>query len=269
MPIASVNGIDISYTIEGQGKPLVLIMGYSGDRKGWIFQRRAFREHYRLVTFDNRGVGKTSKPDGVYSIRMMAEDTVGLMEHLGIEKAHMLGVSMGGMIAQEIAISYPERVDKLVLGCTSAGRGRTSGISPVFPEALGLKEDYTDDDIRSLPILKVAQALCSYGFNRCLYRTFVVTLARIFMRYCSVAGLTGQLEAVLTHDTFDRLAAISAPTMVITGTEDRIITPGSSEDLANGIPSARLVRIEGGSHAFFIEMRGVFNREVLAFLSGS
>ena len=267
MPVASVNGVNISYTERGQGEPLILIMGYSGDRKGWIFQRRAFRERYRVVTFDNRGVGKTSKPDGAYSMKMMADDTVGLMEHLGIEKAHILGVSMGGMIAQEIAINYPERVDKLILGCTFAGRNRESGISPLFPEALGLEEGFTDDDLRALPILKVVQALYSYGFNRCLYRTFIVPLARLYARRSSVAGLTGQLEALLAHDTFDRLDVISAPTMVITGTEDRIVTPGSSEDLASGIPNARLVKIEGGSHAFFIEMRGVFNREVLAFLS--
>jgi pimeloyl-ACP methyl ester carboxylesterase len=266
MQRAKINGINICYKVRGQGEPLVLIMGYSGDQIGWMFQRGAFRKHYQVITFDNRGVGKTDKPDGAYSTKMMADDTVGLMDYLGIDKAHVLGVSMGGMIAQEIAINYPERVGKLILGCTAARRDESSGISAVFPEALGLREDYTDDDVRSLPIIKVVNSLCSYGFNKCHYRLIVVSLAKVFLRFGSQVGLRGQLEAVLDHDTFDRLQKIGSPTMVITGTEDRIINPGSSEELANGIPNARLVKFVGGSHAFFIEERGRFNREVLDFL---
>jgi pimeloyl-ACP methyl ester carboxylesterase len=266
LPRAKINGINICYKVRGQGKPLVLIMGYSGGQIGWMFQRRAFAKHYRVITFDNRGVGKTDKPDGAYSIRMMADDTVGLMDYLGIEKAHILGVSMGGMIAQEIAINYPGRVGKLILGCTAAGKNGASGISAVFPEALGLSEDNTYDDVRSLPIRKVVNSLCSYGFNKCHYRWLVAQLARVFFRFSSQVGLRGQLEAIMGHVTFDRLQKISSPTMVITGTEDRIVTPGSSEELVDVIPGARLVRFEGGSHTFFIEERGRFNREVLDFL---
>src|SRR4030042_4310936 len=100
MPKAKVNGININYKVQGEGEPLVLIMGYAGGQNGWIFQRRAFKKYYRVITFDNRGVGKTDKPGGAYSMKMMADDTAGLMEHLGIKKAHVLGVSMGGMHAQ-------------------------------------------------------------------------------------------------------------------------------------------------------------------------
>jgi pimeloyl-ACP methyl ester carboxylesterase len=225
-----------------------------------VFQRGAFRKHYRVITFDNRGVGKTDKPGGVYSMKMMADDTVGLMDHLGIEKAHICGVSMGGMIAQEIAINYPERVGKLILGCTAAGRTGSLGT------ILGLGEDYTDDEVRSLPIMKFANFLTSYSFNKCLYRMFMVPMAKVYARFSSPAGLTGQLEAVLAHNTLDRLHTISAPTLVITGAEDRLIAPGSSEELAHGIPDARLVKIEGGSHSFFIEMRGRANKEILDFL---
>ena len=92
MPRAYVNGISIRYKVEGQGEPLVLIMGYSGGLIGWVFQRRAFSKHYRIITFDNRGVGKTDKPDGAYSMKMMADDTIGLMNHLGIEEGQAVQV---------------------------------------------------------------------------------------------------------------------------------------------------------------------------------
>ena len=266
MPKAYVNGININYKVQGQGEPLVLIMGYSGDKTGWMFQTRAFKRHFRVVTFDNRGVGKSDKPTGAYSMRMMADDTVGLMEHLGIERAHILGVSMGGMIAQELAINYPERVNKIILGCTAPGRSESSGISPEFPRALGLSNNYTDDEVRGLPVSKVVDSLLSSAFNKCIYRTLLIALAKIQVRLIGKTGLVGQLEAVLGHDTFDRLPAIQAPTLVMMGTGDRIIMPSSSEVLANGIPGARLVKFEGGSHAFFIEMRGEFNKVVLDFL---
>jgi pimeloyl-ACP methyl ester carboxylesterase len=266
MPRAKINGIDICYKVRGQGEPLVLIMGYSGGQIGWMFQRRAFGKHYRVITFDNRGVGKSDKPDGAYSMRMMADDTVGLMDYLGIKKAHVLGVSMGGMIAQEIAVNYPERVGKLILGCTAAGRNESSGISAIFPVALGLSGDYTHDDVRILPIRKVVNSLCSYSFSKCHYRRLVVLLAKVYGLFGSQVGLRGQLEAMLGHYTFNRLQKIGSPTMVITGTEDRVITPDLSKELTDVIPSAKLVRFEGGSHTFFIEERARFNREVLDFL---
>ena len=269
MPRAHVNGININYKVQGQGEPLVLIMGYSGDQSGWVFQRRAFRKHYRLLTFDNRGVGKTDKPTGAYSMKTMADDTVGLMDHLGIENAHVLGVSMGGMIAQEITINHPERVGKLILGCTAAGRSESSGIAPDLPRAVGLGDDYTDDEVRSLPLTRVVDKLVTLSFNKCLYRTVFVPLMKIQIRLAGSTGLAGQLEAVLSHDTFDRLQTINAQTMVITGTGDRAILPSSSEELATAIPNAKLVKIPGGSHAFFIEMRGDFNREVLGFLGNA
>ena len=266
MPKAYANGININYKVQGQGKPLVLIMGYSGDQTGWMFQTRTLKKHYRVVTFDNRGVGKTDKPSGTYSMRMMADDTIGLMDHLGIDRAHLLGVSMGGMIAQELAINYPERVEKLILGCTAAGRSESSGIAPELPRALGFEEDYTDDDARSVPVFKLVDTLVSLSLNKCLYRMIFLPLLKIQVRRTGITGLAAQLEAVLGHDTFDRLQTVDAPTLVITGTADKAIMPSSSEELAKGIPNAKLVKVDGGSHAFFIEMRGEFNREVLDFL---
>jgi len=268
MPKVKVNGININYKVQGHGEPLVLIMGYSGDQTGWMFQTRAFKKHYRVITFDNRGVGKTDKPSGAYSTKMMADDTVGLMDHLGVKKAHILGVSMGGMISQAVAINYPERTNKLVLGCAFAGRHELSGLTPEFPQALGFGEDYTDDDARSAPIRKIADTLYSLAFNRKLYRILFMPLVKIQVRLIGTTGLLGQMEAVLGHNTLDNLPTITVPTLVIVGTKDRAIKPSSSEVIAKLIPNAKLVKVEGGSHAFFIEMRGRFNREVLDFLRG-
>lgn len=118
MPMAKVNGINVDYRVEGQGEPVIMIGGLNSNKGAWRYQTRVFKKYYRVITFDNRGAGKSDKPLGPYTIKMMAEDTIGLMDHLNVEKAHVLGYSLGGMIAQELAISYPKRVDKLVLGRT-------------------------------------------------------------------------------------------------------------------------------------------------------
>src|SRR5205809_7891619 len=120
MPKVTVNGIRMFYEETGGGEPLILIMGFGGDHLAWAFQVRALAEHYRVVTFDNRGAGQSDAPEPPYTIRTMADDTAGLIAALGIERAHVVGVSMGGMIAQELALAYPGRVRSLHLGCTTA-----------------------------------------------------------------------------------------------------------------------------------------------------
>lgn len=268
MPKVKVNGININYKVQGQGDPLVLIMGYSASQIGWILHRGVFKKHYRVVTFDNRGVGKTDKPSGAYSTKMMADDTAGLMEHLGIKKAHVLGVSMGGMIAQELAKNYPERINKLILACTFAARDKTSGLSPEFPKALGFGEDYSDADARSVPIRKIVDTLFSLSFNSQIFKILLSPVIKIQVRLIKTTGLVGQLEAVLGHNTLKDLPKIKVPTLVITGTKDRVINPNSSEVMAKLIPNSKMVKVEGGSHAFLIEMRSRFNKEVLDFLRG-
>lgn len=257
MPLAKLNGIHISYQVEGEGEPLVMIMGFTASRIGWLPQRRFFRKYYRVITFDNRGAGKSDKPPGPYSTRMMADDTVELMGVLGIEKAHIVGLSMGGMIAQELAINYPRRVMKLVLAATYARQDETSGDTPELAKFLHLDPE------------KKASALIGLAFNKPFYRFSFGLLARIQTRFMAASGevgIAGQSEACLKHDTVERLSSIKAPTLVIVGTGDRIIRPVSSEVLAGKIPNAKLVRVEGASHYFSFEMKNIFNREVLNFL---
>ena len=120
MPKVRVNGIELHYEESGSGDPLLMIMGFGGDHQAWAFQVPAFAEGYRVITFDNRGAGQSEGPDVAYSTRMMADDAVGLLDVLRIERAHVLGVSMGGMIAQEVALNHPRRVRSLQLHCTYA-----------------------------------------------------------------------------------------------------------------------------------------------------
>ncbi len=268
MPKARVNGINIFYRARGKGEPLILIMGFGGESGDWVLQVHAFKKYYRVITFDNRGVGKSDKPSESYTVKTMADDTVGLMEHLGISKAHILGVSMGGMIAQEVAINHPERVRKLILASTTAGRDEKGGHSPELLKAMGLEEDFSDEDIRSADIGKVMTSLNSHAFSSGAIETVAVPFCWVRTKLFGIEGLKGQFEAVMTHSTLGRLHTIKAPTLVIAGTEDRIVPSSSSDVLANRIPNARLVKIEGGSHTLVAEKRGRFNREVLDFLRG-
>ncbi|MFO7711952.1 MAG: alpha/beta hydrolase [Dehalococcoidia bacterium] len=257
MPLARLNGISINYHAEGRGDPLVMIMGYSAGRLGWLPQISFFKKYYRVVTFDNRGVGRSHKPPGAYSTRMMADDAVRLMDMLRIEKAHVVGLSMGGMIAQELAINYPQRVMKLVLACTYASQDVTSGDTVEYAGLWQLAPE------------KKVRAMISLAFNNPLYRCTFGLLVRMQARFVTAsgsAGMEGQSEACRQHNTLERLPLIAAPTLVIAGTGDRLIKPVCSEVLARRIPNARLVRVEGGAHYLSLENRKVFNREVLSFL---
>jgi pimeloyl-ACP methyl ester carboxylesterase len=132
MPTTKVGDISIYYEIHGKGEPLLLIMGYGGNSARWFSVLDDFSKEYRVVVFDNRGTGRSDKPNVPYTIKMMAGDAVGLLDAIGIDAAHVFGVSMGGMIAQEYALSYPDRLMSLILGCTSCGG---AGAIPPTPDA--------------------------------------------------------------------------------------------------------------------------------------
>ena len=121
MPVAQVGNLRMHYQIKGEGPPLVMIMGLNGDITWWDRLLTELAGDFRLLLFDNRGAGLTDKPNEKYTISMLAEDTVGLMEEVGIQQAHVFGISMGGMIAQEMALAFPDHVNGLVLGCTHSG----------------------------------------------------------------------------------------------------------------------------------------------------
>ena len=266
MPKANVNGINLYYEVHGGGEPLVLIQGLAGDHRGWFFQTRTFKKYFQVIIFDNRGIGRIDKAPGQYTVRDLAGQAIGLMDHLQIDKAHILGKSMGGMVAQELAINYPERLKKLVLVCTATGDGDKSEVHPVLLRALRGKQDSVETDLKGIDFEKSMVTITALSFNSRLYRMIFVPLTKFYLRRAGIQGHLKQMEAIVGHSTKDRLHLIKAPTLVMTGSEDRIISPHSSEGIAGLIPNARLLNIEGASHAFGIEMPKRFNQEVLNFL---
>jgi 3-oxoadipate enol-lactonase len=261
MPIAKVNGINIDYKVEGTGAPLVMIMGIAADKSSWKYQVPAFRKHYQVITFDNRGAGKSDKPPGPYSINMMAKDTVSLMDYLNVKQAHILGISMGGNVALEIAINYPERVKNLVLCSTQAGQ--VEGYSGGTAEIL---------QIWNLPISQFAVRMADFSIDKLINRVILLPLFKIQcgrMDKSTASGLLGQREAITSFNVLESLKQVKAPTLVICGTKDRAVLPTSSELMAKEIPQARLVKISNGSHLINHEYSKHFNNEVLNFLNGN
>ncbi len=267
MPIAQVNGVDLAYEIAGTGESLLLIQGLGAGKGAWFRQVPAFKARYRVITFDNRGVGETRAGDQPYSVRTMADDAVALLDLLGIASAHVLGLSLGGFVAQELAISHPERVRKLILASTAAigpePMSSTSGVE----RALGVKPGAVALHAEGFDPRRVMPALIDLSFNKGPYRALLKLLAMASPTRASAPGVAGQLRAATSVNTLDRLDRIQAPTLVMTGSGDRVIDPAASRVLASRIPNARLLVIEGASHAFGIEMSVQFNKAVLDFLA--
>jgi pimeloyl-ACP methyl ester carboxylesterase len=264
MPVARVGEINLCYKVSGEGQPLILITGFASAQNLWYSQVRAFGRYYRVVTFDNRGFGKSDKPPGSYTTKMLASDTMALMDSLGIERAHILGGSMGGMVAQEMAIDHPQRVNKLVLSSTSVGGQPFRDMLFGLIEAATPGWNRSGPDLASANLQKFMVAMASRSFNGKFYQLLTMPLVRLQARLGRVKVPVGQLEAMLSHNALERLDRIQAPTLVLTGGEDRVMPPHSSEVLASRIKGAKLVIIEGGAHALGGER---FNKEVLGFLS--
>jgi 3-oxoadipate enol-lactonase len=269
MAQANVNGVRLFYRVQGQGEALVLIPGLGAGHTAWFRQLHAFKKHYKVITFDPRSIGRSDRPKQPYGFKALADDVVGLMDQIGISKAHVLGQSLGGLVAQEVAIDYPDRVLKLVLVSSTVAGGDTNPTNPALMEALGYAEGTNEIDFSKVDTRKTMNAVIGMSFNKMLYRKAMQFLSRFFVKPEMFDGLSDQLRAISGHNTVDRLHLIKAQTMVITGAEDRIVSPHSSEVLADKIPNAKLVMVKGGSHAFNVEMTSRFNREVLDFLKAA
>jgi pimeloyl-ACP methyl ester carboxylesterase len=274
MSTIRVGDIEMYYEQHGSGEPLLLVMGLAADSTAWMFQVPDFAHRYRTIVFDNRGVGRSSKPSGPYSIHQMADDAAGLLDALDIARAHVVGVSMGGMIAQELALRHPRRVRGLVLGCTypepdaDAERQRQFSVQQLGGRITAAGE--TEIDVSTIDPLAFFQTLLPRVFNQSFIDTELPKLLQIFGGALqwgfSMEAILGQVEAVMGHKATDRLHQIGSPTLVITGDADLLVSPANSDVLARNIPGAKLVKIPGGSHGFNFETPDVFNRAVLDFL---
>ncbi len=264
MPLANLEGITLYYETYGDGneQALLLINGLGSDHREWLYQLPDFKKHFRVIIYDNRGTGLSDTPPGPYTTSQMADDAARLLDFLEIDKAHVLGVSMGGLIAQMVAAIHPERVNRLVLACTAFG-GEES-IKP-SPEVMAAFASFDENDPEGS-----VRRLVPYLYSEKFIKSGNPEIER-FVRYAvskkqNKEGYAFQLAAISSHSSFGLLKSIMAKTLVITGTEDAVIPPENSEILAEKIPDARLEYVEGGPHRFFAENHREFNEKVLRFL---
>jgi pimeloyl-ACP methyl ester carboxylesterase len=262
MPYTDAPGFRMYYEEHGSGYPLLLINGLGSDHLEWLHQFPAFAARFRGIVFDNRGTGKTDVPPGPYTTAQMADDAASLLRALGIPRAHVLGVSLGGMIAQEMALRHPDRVDGLVLGCTGPG-GKLS-VHP-SPEALAAFAHAKDAD-REAELRRMLPFLYTDACIRERPEEIEGFVRRRLDHPTSPEGYLAQLSAAVSHDASSRLEKVRARTLVITGDADRLVNWENSLRLAGRIPGAKLVVLPGAPHRLFAETADAFNLEVLRFL---
>ncbi len=264
MPYAEVNGIRIHFETEGGGPPLLLIMGLGAPAAAWdpSFVQE-LSQTYRVLTYDHRGSGLSDKPDEPYSIALFASDAVGLLEALKIPRAHVLGVSMGGMIAQEMAIHYPHKVASLILCCTTPGGKNAVPPPPESMKALEARAGQSPQEA----IREGWRLSYSEEFIRSHREELEAQMARILAHPTPRFAYERHLQATMTLRVFKQLKEIKAPTLVATGKEDRLIPAANSEILAREIPGARLVLFEGAGHGFITSARQPFLKVLKEFLA--
>ncbi len=247
MPVIDAGNVQLSYERSGEGPPLLLIMGLSGTLLHWGEPlMEELRGDFDVIAYDHRGVGASSRVEAPFSIADLARDAAGLLGALGVESAHVMGISMGGMIAQELALARPELLRTLTLGCTYCG-GPESNL-PAQPE-LGAAIMSGD---RERAIRAMWEANVSEHFARD-DEAFARFRAIGTERAVAVAVTMEQLSAITRHDTSARLGALAMPTLVVHGTEDRIIPVENGRIVARLIPRARLEIWPDTGHLYFWE----------------
>jgi 3-oxoadipate enol-lactonase len=260
---ADANGARLYYEVYGDGEPLLLIMGLGANHLSWAAQVPVYAREFRVIVFDNRGTGQSDFPEGVdCTIPLLADDAAALLDFLGVDAAHVYGVSMGGMIAQEMALRHPEKVRSLILGATWPGGPHAVAPKPEALQAL-IDQGAAVDRVVSPALLDVLFSpdyLAKHGsellqnFQR--MADYPRTSPEVYM---------AQLLAIERFDTYDRLPDIAAPTLVLHGTDDPLLPVANARILAERIPGAKLVLFEGARHGY-MEKQAEADAAVLDFL---
>lgn len=262
MPTTTINQIDIYYEVHGNGEPLLLIMGLGANSTAWVMQLEEFAQHHTVITFDNRDAGRSQRSPQPYSMKQMALDALALLDHLNVHTTDVFGMSMGGMIAQELILEAPDRVRGLVLGGTMAG-----GPNAVMP-GIQLVQQWMS--VGTLPREQAFEAGLSFLYSETFIKMHRERLLKRALENAPLMSppdaLQRQFMAVLGFNAHDRLPQINSPTLVLTGTHDKIVPSANSRILADRIAASRLIEYEGAGHGFLVERHEETNAHVLDFL---
>lgn len=254
MPTATIGRTDIHYVEEGAGPPVVMIHGLAGDHSAWTPQVARLRDRHRVIAFDNRGAGRSTQLDEAVTTADLARDTIGLLDVLGVRDAHVVGRSMGGAIAQIVALERPDLVRSLVL-CASFAKLDPLGVRVLtnMRQVLEWRGNWADHARHS-----VQNFVGADYFNReaeGVARIEALIGGETRLPACYIR----QNHACLEHDTLSRLADIRCPTLILAGSSDPICSPTATGWMSSGIPGAETVMFDGCSHFFLIERVERFN----------
>jgi pimeloyl-ACP methyl ester carboxylesterase len=246
MPQVRVDDVELHVRERGEGAPpLLLIAGIPAIADDWDALAEPLGTTRRVIAYDNRGSGRSTVTGGPYTTHQLAADAAGLLDALDVDQADVFGMSMGGMIAQELAIGWPERVRRLVLGCTHAGFEHAVRPPRESGRAFAMQNDDWSERMRAL-----APHAFARGVDPALLQGFIAKKSRDVQ---DPAGYRAQVDAVLAHDAAERLAMISCPTLILTGDDDRVIPGENSRLLHTRIAGSQLHVIADAGHLFFIE----------------
>jgi 3-oxoadipate enol-lactonase len=242
---ATVDGLTLAYDVSGSGPPLVLIMGYRLNSSAWPAEfLEGLAERFTLVLFDNRGTGLSGKPTSGYALSNMADDVIGLMDHLGITRSNVLGYSMGGAIAQELVCHHPERVSSLVLFATLCGGPRAAYAGPTAMRVM--------HDLEGMTPAEAARRMWTVTYEPrylAANRDQIERQMQLEIQYPTPLHAADlQFQALVDFDSSTALPSVRARTLIVTGDRDQLIPPRNSEVLANLIPDARLTVLRGHGH---------------------
>ncbi len=255
------DGFSIYYDVQGEGEPLVLLMGLGAHGMKWEPHLNEYRKHFRCIVIDNRGAGRSDKPEmEVYTTEMMAEDTLSVLEALGIEKAHFHGISMGGAIAQVIAATHPERVNSLTLTSTFAKPDHFFiRALEILRESVGVLDGQTFGHLCQYMIY-------SANFHETDLQTIIAENNAPDPYPMPAYAYRAQCNACITHNALPILSQIKCPTLCAQGDSDLFVSEKTRNTLLNGITGAKLYLCKDGGHVHHWEKLDDFNRVTLAFL---
>lgn len=260
--ISATDGTRIHYEVTGKpgATPVLMIQGLGASKNAWNLQRIAMATRFRIISFDNRGAGRSDKPTEPFTLEQMAEDAIAVLDAAGIETAHVVGASMGGVISQIVAVKHAHRVRSLTLVCTACRN---------HPWRQELLQSWakTAEEKGMIEVGKEAAqwVMSPRSFRRLVPAfTWMGPLAALRPRHSFVS----QIDAILNtrEDLVDQLSTITAPTMVIVGNQDILTPRGDSEEIAERIPNAELVVISGAAHGLMMEHSSTFNKILIEFL---